>query len=53
VVHQALPCTVKRLNVLLFDSSLRHQWDVRLAHRRTNRLGIVPVVLLSVRRQKS
>ena len=47
VVDQPLTSAVERLDVLLFDGSLRHERNVRLAHRGTDRFSVITVVLLT------
>lgn len=47
MIDQPLPSAVERLDVLLLDSSLRYERDMRLAHRGTDCFSVIPVVLLT------
>ena len=46
MIDQPLPRAVKRLDVLLLQSLLRHEPHVPLLYRGADRLGVIAVVLL-------
>lgn len=47
MIDHALSGAMERLDVLLLDGFLRHEWNVRLAGRRADRFGIIAIIILT------